>query len=150
MIFFEEFVKGISAFCLLNKESLLRFIFDCMDTDENQKISKKDMMQFVEYTQPLTGEYCFYTNFIADIESFPLKQGQTKIDFDNFRLNYTKLLFLVWPAFSLQEYLRKNIFGIDFWYELYSKVEKKEIQYKNNEKKQQRMKEKIYTLKRLK
>lgn len=35
-----------------------------------------------------------------------MKENQSKMDFDHFRLNSDKILFLIWPAFSLQDYLR--------------------------------------------
>ena len=35
-----------------------------------------------------------------------MKENQTKMDFDYFRLNSEKFLFLTWPAFSLQEIFR--------------------------------------------
>ena len=51
-IFFEEFVQGMSAFCLLNNEALLHFVFDLIDTDGDELISKKDIANFVEYQDP--------------------------------------------------------------------------------------------------
>lgn len=54
-----------------------------------------------------------------------MKENQNKMDFDHFRINSYKLMFLIWPAFSLQEYLREEILGTKFWLSLYSKVEKK-------------------------
>jgi Ca2+-binding EF-hand superfamily protein len=55
-IFFEEFVQGISAFCLLNYDSLLHFIFDFIDIDGDERISKKDIMKLIKYTDPLNGK----------------------------------------------------------------------------------------------
>ena len=56
-----------------------------------------------------------------------MKESQTKMDFDHFRLNSDKLLFLLWPAFNLQTILRELLMGKEFWYGLYAKAEKREI-----------------------
>jgi Ca2+-binding EF-hand superfamily protein len=32
-LFFEEYVTGISTFCLMNSESILHFVFDWLDED---------------------------------------------------------------------------------------------------------------------
>ena len=101
-IFFEEFVYGISAFCLLNNEALLHFVFDLIDFDGDERISIKDIINLVEYKDPQTSEYTFFINFVKDLETFPMKEKQSKMDFDHFRLNSDKLLFLIWPAFNLQ------------------------------------------------
>lgn len=103
----------------------MHFIFDFIDIDGDERISKKDIMKLIKYTDPLNGRETFFTNFSADLEDFPMKENTKKMDFDHFRLNSDKLMFLIWPAFSLQEYLRENILGAKFWLALYSKVEKK-------------------------
>ena len=53
-IFFEEFVYGISAFCLSNNEALLHFVFDLIDFDGDERISIKDIINLVEYKDPQT------------------------------------------------------------------------------------------------
>lgn len=67
-LFFEEFLEGISAFCLLNNESLLRFIFDFIDSDGDEKISREDIIRLIKYTDPLSGKETFFTNFSVDVE----------------------------------------------------------------------------------
>lgn len=52
------------VFCLYNKEYLIRFVFDILDTDEDGYVLKKEILKYVEYTNPKTGEPVFHTNFL--------------------------------------------------------------------------------------
>jgi Ca2+-binding EF-hand superfamily protein len=63
-LFFDEWVDGLMVFCLYNKEYLIRFVFDILDTDEDGYVLKKEILKYVEYTNPKTGEPVFHTNFL--------------------------------------------------------------------------------------
>lgn len=58
-LYFEEWVDGMSVYCLYNKESLTKFMFDMMDTDEDGIIMKKDILKYGGYRNPTTDEHIF-------------------------------------------------------------------------------------------
>lgn len=39
-LFFEDYVTGISTFCLMNSESVLHFVFDWLDQDSDGVVEK--------------------------------------------------------------------------------------------------------------
>ena len=63
-MFFEEFLHGISIFCLLTTEAILQFVFDFIDTDGDEKITKKDIIKALHYQDPKTGNHTFFINFV--------------------------------------------------------------------------------------
>lgn len=110
-IFFEEFVASVSSFCLMNNESILKFVFDWIDTDGDERISKRDIIRATQYRNPRTGQHTFYVNFIPEILRIRVKEGDENdgqsIEFDVFRQFTSRLSFLIWPAFRFQEALRE-------------------------------------------
>lgn len=60
---FEEWVDGLSVFCLYNKLSLVRFVFDMLDTDGDSIILKQDLMKYANFRNPRTDESIFPNNF---------------------------------------------------------------------------------------
>lgn len=56
------------------------------------------------------------------------------------------MLFLLWPAYELQEKLREANLGSAFWKQQYTKIEKAEMLLKNSEKKAFRMLDKVRLL----
>lgn len=54
-VFFEEYLVGISTFCLMNGEAILKFVFEWIDTDCDDKISKDDIIRGAKYQNPKTG-----------------------------------------------------------------------------------------------
>lgn len=58
-----------------------------------------------------------------------------KITFEEFMKISDQLRFLCWPASKLQEELKEYLFGAAFWDKLYTKIEKRELELKNNGKK---------------
>lgn len=77
-------------------------MFDCIDKDDDGKISKEDIKKFISYKNPKNSKYIFFTSFKNEIDKIKLKQNQTLLDFDQFRSNSNRLHFLIWPAYKLQ------------------------------------------------
>lgn len=86
----------------MNNESILEFVFDCIDRDDDMKISKDDIRKFIGYKNPKTQKNIFFYNFVAEIHKLKLKDNQTILDFDQFRSNSDRMHFLIWPAYKLQ------------------------------------------------
>lgn len=97
-------------------------MFDCIDKDDDGKVSKNDIKMFLHYQNPINHKHTFFTNFLPQIDKLKLKENQTLFDFVQFRSNSDKLYFLIWPAYQLQETFRNETLGQNSWYDLYSKA----------------------------
>ena len=64
-LFFEEYVAGVSTFCLMSSESILHFVFEWLDKDVDGQIDRADIARAVDYTNPKTGEKTFLSNFMS-------------------------------------------------------------------------------------
>lgn len=67
-VYFEEWIDAMSIFCLYNKESVIKFIYDMMDTEEEKAIYKKDIIRYVQEVSHLTDNNIFPANFIDAVE----------------------------------------------------------------------------------
>lgn len=57
----------------MNTESVLEFVFDCIDKDDDNKITKNDIKVFLQYQNPTNDQHTFFTNFIPQIDKLKLK-----------------------------------------------------------------------------
>ena len=106
-VFFEDYLTGVSSFCLLNSESVLRFVFDWLDTDGDERITKENILTAADYAHPKNKKSTFFVNFVPELDQ-ELKDGQKLMTFNEFNTLCNKIPFLIWPAYSLQEKLRAH------------------------------------------
>lgn len=117
-LFFEDYLAGISTFCLMNSEAVLRFVFEWLDTDGDERITQEDIRVAAHYAHPQSQQKTFFHNFLPGLERY----GGEEMDFEGFRKLSTHLPFLVWPAYELQEKLRQINLGEEFWMEQYARI----------------------------
>lgn len=109
------------SFCLYNKESLFRFIFEMIDTDYDEKITYDDIIYYLNFEDPKSRIKVFPASFITSFEQSKIDKEKF-IHFEEFRKISDNLKFLCWPAQNLQESLRKRLLGVMFWEELSLKI----------------------------
>lgn len=148
-LFFQEYLTGISTFCLMSSEAILHFVFDWLDQDGDGQIDRQDIARAVDYTNPRTNQKTFLSDFVAELDR-NLKQNQQFLQFQDFRQLSNRLLFLIWPAYELQQKLRERNIGVEFWEKQYLKIEKAEQLQRKNENRSARMNEKVRKLNQLK
>ena len=65
---------GISTFCLMNSEAVLRFVFDWLDHDCDDRVTLQDISSTLEYSNPKTKQQTFFCNFSPELD----KLGKNK------------------------------------------------------------------------
>ena len=122
-LFFEEYIAGVSTFCLMNGEAILHFVFDWLDKDGDELISREDIAGVMEFSNPQNQQQTFLCDFMPDLDKILHNQH---LNFESFRQMSNKMPFLIWPAYELQEKLRKRNLGEHFWQNLYQKIDDSE------------------------
>lgn len=51
----------------MNSEAVLRFVFDWIDRDSDERVTVEDIVAAAEYKNPRTGQPTFFCNFISDL-----------------------------------------------------------------------------------
>jgi hypothetical protein len=85
----------------MNSEAILHFVFEWLDTDANDRITKEDIALASQYTHPGTHYHTFFNNFLPEVER-NVQKNHPFLDFDDFRKLSHKLPYLIWPAYELQ------------------------------------------------
>ena len=130
-ITFLEWLPPTAVFCLYTSEKIIEFVFNMIDLDQDNHISKKDMIKFL--TMERFKKKIFPYNHVKAIELLDLPRSD-KISLEQFKKVHQNALFLCFPAFKLQERLRNRVIGEAFWDELYIKIH--DIESEDNKKKQ--------------
>jgi len=48
----------------MNAEAILHFVFDWLDSDGNDRISKEDILTASQYKHPANKRHTFFNNFV--------------------------------------------------------------------------------------
>ena len=95
----------------MNKEAIMHFVFDWLDEDGDGQIDRDDLARAASYTNPRTNLQTFLCDFMTEVNR-NLKKGQLFLNFIDFEQLKSRLLFLIWPAFELQQLLRERNMGL--------------------------------------
>ena len=90
---------GLIYFCTFTRQEVIAFVFNMLDADYNQSISKTDIFRFL--MQNREGYRVYPQNVTRAVELYSTKRGD-RIDFMEFAdmVNST-CHFIVFPAFRL-------------------------------------------------
>ena len=99
-------------YCLLTNDQILKFIFRLIDTNEDEVISKKDILVF--FSQKQNCMRIFPTNYLKLIEVMEIERSDF-IPRHEFMKVIKNIPFLIYPAVRLQEDLKALILGDRFW-----------------------------------
>jgi len=116
---FFEWMSMVIDYCLMTTDQLLKYLFRVIDTNDDEVISKKDILKF--FSQKHQGRRVFPINYLKLIEVLEIERSDyiTKMDFIKVVNNVP---FLVYPAVRLQEDMRHTILGETFWNSLVKKL----------------------------
>ena len=143
---FSEYVQAMSTFCILGQEEVLQFCFFVFDDDRNGTIEGNELSTLMSMLHQ-DGQS---SNMKAAMEKYDFN-SDGKIDFQEFQLLNAQFPTLLYPAFRMQQNMRRYTLGVKWW-EL-KLIELKEI--KNNpeataeKEKMKKRKEKLKRLKRI-
>lgn len=109
---FLEWTSMVIDYCLMTHDQLLKFLFRVIDTNDDEVISKKDILKF--FSLKNLGVRIFPVNYLKLIETIELDRSDhiTKHEFSKVG---NSVLYMIYPAVRLQEDLKKVIIGPLFW-----------------------------------
>ena len=119
-----EWLTGVLDFGLANEEFLLRFVFRMIDKENKEILYQKDIYLFL--TIKRSNEYLFPLNNVKLVDHLIFKNE--KFNFQEFKENQDKFVFLTYPVFELQNKIKKNILGREFWKRIQRKLMEKEAE----------------------
>ena len=119
-----EWLTGVLDFGLANEDFLLRFVFRMIDKENKEVLYLKDIYNFL--TIKRLGEYLFPLNKVKLVDYLVFKNE--KVNFQEFKENQDKFFFLTYPVFELQNKIKKNILGNEFWKNVQRKLMEKEAE----------------------
>jgi len=112
MMDFSEFVCVLSTFCIFNRDDVLRFSFDCFDSDGSGSITEDEVEKLVDMMQAEN------PMFLANIELAKealRSDSDGEIDYLEFRTLNDRFPLMLQPAFKLQSKLHEMTLGMDDW-----------------------------------
>lgn len=131
---FDEFFVGLFNYCTCSHRDLVRFAFDMFDVDHGGSIDRAEVRQLYRLVKgkktsnrsKVGRKKQKTTSEEADALMDKMdKDGDGQIDFAEFEIFEKKMSSLLYPAFTLQREMRKNIIGEGFW----AKATKLRLQY---------------------
>ena len=100
-------------FCTFNRQEIIAFVFNMLDSDHDKHISKTEIFRFL--MQYRHGFRVYPNNVTRAIELAQVKRGD-RIDFIEFaEIVNSFCSFLVFPAFRLQSIMRERFGGFALW-----------------------------------
>ncbi|KAF0697373.1 Aste57867_11925 [Aphanomyces stellatus] len=118
VIDFEEFVHALTTYCMYTRDEILKFAFECFDTDESGSI---DEMEFKIMAGMINdGSPLFRINYEKAMHDFD-KNNDGVLDFDEFQLLNKRYPMLFFPCFRMQEAMQKATLGVAHWLRLHER-----------------------------
>eukprot|EP01041_Mallomonas_annulata_P001246 gene1246-2417_t len=108
---FREFVLCIWKYLMRTKESVALFAFDMFDTDNSGSLSREEISAMISFVYGTSDLNKHVQKIIQDIDC----SGDGRISKQEFISSVKKFPALLFPAFEMQNILRANVLGDDFW-----------------------------------
>jgi serine/threonine-protein phosphatase 2B regulatory subunit len=122
---FDEFFVGLFNYCTCSHRDLVRFAFDMFDVDNGGSIDRAEVRQLYRLVKGkrsnptakvrMKGKKKTMAQEADELMDKMDKDGDGEIDFAEFEVFEKKMSSLLYPAFTLQREMRKNIIGEGFW-----------------------------------
>jgi len=107
---FGEFMKAIGTFCFFGKEEILRFTYSVFDLDGSGFITHDELLELLSDLHPPANR----NRVVRALREVDLDQnGRLSFkEFEQLSITFPNLFF---PAFRLQDSMRKAFFGVKWW-----------------------------------
>lgn len=120
---FEEFLPNLVSFCLFSTFQLIEFMFNFIDKDHDNYISKGDIRNILILKREENDIYM--ENSIKAMENIKGIKRIDKINLEEFFEICKKMPFLFHPLIILQDRLKEKYLGNKFWEDLNISVREK-------------------------
>ena len=112
---FREFVVAVWNYCTFELKALVKFAFGLFDLDGSGFLEQDELEELIKEVYGDTYDSNVRVQRIVD-KLYENKDGQISfMEFQNFNQKYPALLY---PAFEMQQLLRRRIYGAAFWEKL--------------------------------
>eukprot|EP00929_Paragymnodinium_shiwhaense_P113431 TRINITY_DN81726_c0_g1_i1.p1 TRINITY_DN81726_c0_g1~~TRINITY_DN81726_c0_g1_i1.p1 ORF type:complete len:358 (+),score=72.78 TRINITY_DN81726_c0_g1_i1:60-1133(+) len=118
---FGDFVVSLTSFCALSREEVLQLLFCVVDEDRNGLIEKDELIHFFSFMPKgdVAGECkpVYPVNNKNALDTY--RHGKwTALDFDGMAQLCELFPYISYPAYHVQEMIRKKLLGPAFWEKL--------------------------------
>lgn len=110
-ISFREFVVSLWLYLVKTKEALAEFAFDLFDTDNSSRLTHKELEEMVSIVYGRADLGGQIKKVLQEMD----RGGDGMVSKKEFVDHVRKFPALLFPAFELQDQLRKAVCGEDFW-----------------------------------
>lgn len=117
----EEFILVCSTYCVYSRKDILKFCFDCFDTDASGFIDENEYRNMCKSVN--NGFPSFPGNFSNALEMFD-RNGDGVIDIKEFIELDRRFPMLMFPAFRLQEKMQQLTLGEHQWTKINENIER--------------------------
>lgn len=112
-ISFEELLPNLVSFCLFSTFQLIEFMFNFIDKDHDNFISKNDIKNIIILKREDIDVYM--ENYIRSLDNIKGIKRIDKISLENFFGICKKLPFIFHPLIILQDKFKEKFIGKKFW-----------------------------------
>ena len=118
---FDEFVNVLMTYCVYSKEDILRFCFNCFDTDYSNAIDEEEFVALLSAVN--NGAPLFPGNFRTALDQFDTNSDGL-LDFDEFKSLDRHYPLVFFPAFRLQDQMQRKTLGESTWKRIHERINK--------------------------
>ena len=122
---FEELLPSLVCFCLFSSYHLMQFIFEFIDKDKKEYVTREDIVNYLELERD--GKRLELYNHAETMKYTNLIKRSDKITFEDFELLCKRFPFIYYSAIIFQEKLRENYINKSFWMSLLNQVADRHI-----------------------
>ena len=117
---FGDFVTVCSTYCVYSRKDILKFCFDCFDTDSSGFIDEDEYKNMCKTVN--NGSPTFPGNFGNALDMFD-QNGDGVIDLNEFIELDRRFPMLMFPAFRLQEKMQRITLGEKQWTKINERIQ---------------------------
>ena len=116
---FFEWITMTMEYSLMNEEQIHKFIFRIIDVNNDELISKRDILLF--FSREHNKKKIFPVNYLKQIEVLELDRADS-ISKSEFKKVLDKVPYLSYPSYRLQEQMKYMLGNKGFWAKVYTKL----------------------------
>ena len=123
-VYFDELLLFLISYCICSNYQLIEFVFGLLDKDNDKYITYDEIINLI--SKKYDKKEIFKYNHFEQINQYSSNKikRKDKITIDEFLIICLDNPFIFFPAFKLQNLLKNNYIGNNFWKKLNKKITK--------------------------